>query len=82
MIDAIHSAEILKSNFVEEPVFGLQIPKQCPNVPDEVLIPENLWKSKAAYKKQLNQLAALFNKNFEKYKAGSSESIRNAGPKL
>ncbi len=57
MIDAIHSGELLKSSFINETVFGLQIPSQCPDVPDDILIPENLWDDKAAYKKQLVHLA-------------------------
>jgi phosphoenolpyruvate carboxykinase (ATP) len=51
-------------------------------VPDELLIPRNTWSDGAAYDKQADKLANLFIKNFAQYKAGSSNAIINAGPKL
>ena len=81
IIDAIHSGDLLKSEYKLENVFGLQMPTTCPQVPEEILIPENLWEDKEAYKKQVAHLAGLFNKNFEKYKEGSAEKIVAAGPK-
>ncbi len=80
IIDAIHYGELEKSETTTEEVFGLQIPKVCEGIPDEVLIPEQLWEDKAAYKAQLSNLAGLFNKNFEKFKAGCSEEVISAGP--
>ncbi|MEZ4594971.1 MAG: phosphoenolpyruvate carboxykinase (ATP), partial [Chloroflexota bacterium] len=82
IIDAIHNGALDNVAYVTDPVFGLAIPTTCPNVPDELLIPKNTWSDGAAYDKQSEKLANLFIKNFEKYKAGSSEAIINAGPKL
>ncbi|MCB0035003.1 MAG: phosphoenolpyruvate carboxykinase (ATP), partial [Anaerolineales bacterium] len=67
---------------VTDPLFGLAVPTTCPNVPDELLVPKSTWADGAAYDKQALKLAQLFNKNFEKYKAGSSEAIINAGPQV
>ncbi|RMH73760.1 MAG: phosphoenolpyruvate carboxykinase (ATP) [Gemmatimonadetes bacterium] len=82
IIDAIHSGELAQVNTQEDPVFGLHIPTECPHVPAEILNPKNTWEDKAAYDAAAKRLANLFNENFETYKAGSSEAIINAGPKV
>lgn len=82
IIDAIHSGALNDVEFITDPIFGLAIPTTCPDVPDEVLIPKNTWADAAAYDAQAEKLAKLFIRNFEAYKAGSSEAIINAGPKL
>jgi phosphoenolpyruvate carboxykinase (ATP) len=66
---------------MEDPIFGLHIPKSVPNVPSEVLNPRDTWSDKAAYDKQAKDLAAKFNENFKKYAEGTAEAIRKAGPK-
>jgi phosphoenolpyruvate carboxykinase (ATP) len=80
IIDAIHDGSLAQAEFVTDPVFGLAVPTSCPNVPSEILTPRNTWADKTAYDTQATKLARLFNQNFEKYKAGSSEAIINAGP--
>ncbi len=82
IIDAIHDGSLAKADYVEDPIFGLAVPTSCPNVPDEILTPKNTWADKDAFDKQAHKLAALFNKNFEAYKEGSSEAIINAGPRV
>ncbi len=81
IIDAIHDGSLDKVEYVTDPIFGLGVPTSCPNVPDELLIPKNTWQDGAAFDVQAHKLANLFINNFEKYKAGSSEAIINAGPK-
>jgi phosphoenolpyruvate carboxykinase (ATP) len=63
-------------------VFGLRMPKSCPNVPYELLNPRNTWKDKAAYDVKANELADKFIKNFEKYKEFASDEILAAAPKV
>lgn len=82
IIDAIHSGELENAPTIQENVFGLELPTVCKNVPDKILIPENLWGDKAAYKSQLTHLAKLFNKNFENFANGCSEAILSAAPKV
>ena len=80
IIDAIHDGSLNNVPYTTDPIFGLAVPTTCPNVPDEVLIPKNTWSDTQAYDKQARKLAELFINNFEKYKAGSSDAIINAGP--
>ena len=63
------------------PIFGLQIPTECAEVPTEILNPRNTWKDKDAYDATANKLAIAFNKNFEQYASAANEEILSASPK-
>jgi phosphoenolpyruvate carboxykinase (ATP) len=65
-----------------DPVFGLAIPTSVPGVPDEVLRPRDTWADSTEYDRQAEKLAGMFRENFEKFAAGVSEEVRQAGPKL
>lgn len=87
IIDAIHSGELLKANYVKTDVFGLEIPTAIDGVPSELLDPANTWGDKNAHKETLLKLGGLFKKNFEgflSYKIGTdnklTEEILAAGP--
>jgi phosphoenolpyruvate carboxykinase (ATP) len=82
IIDAIHNGDLDNVAFVEDPIFGIHVPQSCPHVPTEILTPRNTWADKAKYDATAKKLAGLFTTNFEKYKAGSSQEIINAGPKV
>jgi len=82
IIDAIHSGALAEIATVEDPVFGLQVPTSCPDVPTEILIPRNTWADKAAYDDKAKRVASLFRENFKKYEVGVSEEVRAAGPRL
>ena len=72
-------------NFVDyetDPIFGLEMPTSCPDVPSEILNPKNTWEDKEAYDKKANYLAFHFVKNFEQYKSGCNEEIQEALPKV
>ena len=56
------------------------MPKECPNVPSEILNPRNTWSDKSAYDSKAVYLAGLFIKNFEKYSDGVSAEILDAAP--
>jgi len=57
------------------------MPKRCPNVPMNILIPRYTWADRDAYDTQAKNLAQQFIKNFEKYASGVSEEILAAAPK-
>ena len=46
-----------------DPVFGLQIPDNVPDVPTEVLDPRSTWADPNAYDRQAKKLRAMFEKN-------------------
>jgi phosphoenolpyruvate carboxykinase (ATP) len=82
IIDAIHSGALHQVETVADPVFGLQIPTSCPEVPSELLVPRNTWADKGAYDDKARKVASLFRDNFRKYEAGVSDEVRGAGPRL
>lgn len=75
MITAVLEGSINRVQFENDPVFGLAIPFECPEVPAEILNPRNTWDNKAAYDEKAQYLANLFRNNFEKYIDGLSGEI-------
>jgi phosphoenolpyruvate carboxykinase (ATP) len=67
--------------YQEHPIFGLQMPISCPNVPNEVLNPRDTWKDKEAYDIKAKELALFFKNNFKKFEEYANEEIMNGGPK-
>jgi len=81
IIDAVHVGSLAKSATATDPVFGLDVPTECANVPSEILVPKNTWNDKNAFDATANKLASLFASNFKKYESDASEAIKSAGPK-
>jgi phosphoenolpyruvate carboxykinase (ATP) len=65
-----------------DPVFGLEVPTSCPDVPAEVLNPRATWADSAAYDRQAAALATMFVENFAAYADGVPESVLAAGPRV
>ena len=63
-----------------DPVFGLQVPTACPDVPVAILSPRTTWPKPEAYDAQAARLAALFRKNFDQF-GDAPAGIREGGPK-
>lgn len=82
IIDGIHSGALEKAEYEEDPIFGLAIPKSCPDVPNEVLNPRNTWSDKAKYDETAKKLAGLFHENFKKYAGQANKDILAAAPRL
>ncbi len=82
MITAALDGHLNSAEFTIDPIFGVAIPRECPNVPVEVLNPRNTWADKNAYDEKAKYLAGLFVKNFEKYSSGVSAEVLAAAPKI
>ena len=67
MIHAAFSGELDKVPYTNDPVFGLSVPSECPNVPSDVLMPRNTWSDKEAYDKKAGELFEMFAQNFSKF---------------
>ena len=81
MITAALEGKLNDVEFEADPIFGFGIPKECPDVPTEVLNPINTWTDKTAFKEKSKYLAGLFVKNFDKYADGVTEEVLAAAPK-
>ena len=62
-------------------LFGYEVPITCPDVPEDVLFPENSWGSKDEYWKKYDALAARFGENFKLFEKGCSQDVIDAGTK-
>jgi phosphoenolpyruvate carboxykinase (ATP) len=82
MITAAISGQLDHVHYKKHPIFNLNIPVNCPNVPDNILNPRNTWADKYSYDEKANNLAMAFIKNFEQYVNDSNSDIINAGPRV
>jgi len=60
------------------PVFRVAVPKECPDVPPEFLDSRGMWADKTGYDRAAADLAARFNKNFEKFHGAAMEVVAAA----
>ena len=80
MITAALEGKLGGVSYHVHPIFGLNIPKECPNVPSEVLNPKDTWTDKEAYDRKAKQLAQSFKDNFEKFAEYANEEIMAGAP--
>jgi len=80
IIDAIYAGTLRGAPTVVDPVFGLRVVTQCPNVPDHILQPRGTWANTAAYDRTALNLAGLFQANFARFADGVGPEILAAGP--
>jgi phosphoenolpyruvate carboxykinase (ATP) len=80
LLNAALNGTLQDVEYYSDPIFGFDVPKQCPDVPDHVLNPANSWPSREVYMHEYRQLAARFIENFKKFQAGCSPEVINAGP--
>ena len=81
MITAALNGELDNVEFEAHPIFGMMMPKTCPNVPREILHPRFTWADREAYDDTAKKLAQMFISNFEKYAAQVTDEILAAAPK-
>jgi phosphoenolpyruvate carboxykinase (ATP) len=81
MVAAALSGALDQVEYTEHPVFGVQVPTTCPEVPQDVLDPRNTWNDKGAYDAQADKLAAAFQTNFDKYRSNANPETIAAEPK-
>jgi phosphoenolpyruvate carboxykinase (ATP) len=67
MLRAALRGQLNQVPYAPDPVFGLEVPTVCPEVPSQVLHPRDAWADKAAYDRSATDLAARFQGEFRKY---------------
>jgi len=81
MVHSLLRGDLAKAKMNVDPVFGLSVPSQIADVPNEVLNPRNTWSDKSAYDAQAHKLAGMFRDNFSKFEKYVSDAVKNSGPK-
>lgn len=82
LLNAALTGKLNQVKFAMDPIFGFEVPTQCPNVPDEVLNPASSWGDKKEYNRRYRDLAMRFIQNFGKFTDGTPQEVVDAGPKL
>ena len=82
LLNAALDGKLDKVELVTDHIFGLSIPKECPGVPADVLMPKNTWKDKDAYDQKAKDLAKRFKENFKEFEAFVADDVKQAGPIL
>ena len=67
MVNAAMSGALDGIDYQVDPVFGLAMPIQCPEVPNDVLNPQRAWQSADAWREAAQALAARFHQNFGQF---------------
>jgi phosphoenolpyruvate carboxykinase (ATP) len=80
MVRAAITGALNNVETITDPIFGLNIPTTCPDVPAEILIPRNTWQDKEAYDRQAHHLADRFKENFKQFTI-VGDDVRQAGPR-
>ena len=80
MLRAALTGKLDAAEFTPHPVFGVGVPKSCPDVPAEFLDARGMWTDKQAYDEGARTLAGRFHENFKKF-ANAGKEIREAGPR-
>jgi len=81
LLNAALEGKLDKVRYRKDKLFGYEVPMSCPDVPEDVLYPENSWGNKDEYWKKYDALAARFIENFKLFEKGCSQEVINAGPK-
>ena len=81
MVTAALNGSLEKSEYKHHEIFNVDYPLSCPDVPSEKLDPREMWTDKDAYDYQANELARMFEQNFNTKYPNISQEIKDAGPK-
>ncbi|MCY3823167.1 MAG: phosphoenolpyruvate carboxykinase (ATP) [Nitrospinae bacterium] len=82
LLTAAFSGELATVPTQGVPIFDLRVPTTCPGVPQEYMIPRNLWSSADIYDEKIRELAGAFRENFEQFSDRVTPDVVAAGPKL
>ncbi len=79
LLNAALEGKLNEVEYRRDKLFGFEVPLSCPDVPQDVLDPENSWGNKAEYWKRYDGLAARFVENFKLF-PGTNDEVKQAGP--
>jgi phosphoenolpyruvate carboxykinase (ATP) len=81
MITAALNGQLDRVEYRKHPVFNLDVPANCPGVPEGVLDPRSTWPDQARYDEQAARLAKMFVDNFKTFEGDVAPAVKAAGPK-
>ena len=81
MIRAALAGKLADVGYTTDPTFNLDVPRSCPGVPADVLVPRSTWQDPSAYDRQALKLARMFTENFRTFEADAAPDVAAAGPR-
>jgi phosphoenolpyruvate carboxykinase (ATP) len=82
MIRAALSGALDRVAYDRDPIFNLEVPAACSDVPADVLKPRGTWPNPTEYEAQAVKLAKMFADNFQKFAGEVAPDVRAAGPQV
>jgi len=81
LLNAALDGRLLEVDYRKDKLFDFDVPRTCPDVPEDVLVPEDTWGDRDEYWKRYDGLAARFIENFKLFKSGCPAEVLTAGPR-
>ena len=81
IVDAAVSGHLDEVKYRRDPVFGLDVPATCPNVPTDILDPRETWSRDTDYDSQSRALAEMFTENFRAFESEADAEVTGARPR-
>ncbi|MEN3339229.1 MAG: phosphoenolpyruvate carboxykinase [Acidobacteriota bacterium] len=81
MIRAALAGELDDVGYTTDSTFNLDVPRTCPGVPADVLVPRSTWQDPLAYDRQAHKLARMFSENFRTFETDVAPDVKAAGPR-
>ena len=82
LLHAALTGQLANVEYYKDPIFGFEVPRTCPGIPDNVLEPWSSWPSRVEYDKKYKQLAQRFIENFTKFSDRMPREVLEAGPRI
>jgi phosphoenolpyruvate carboxykinase (ATP) len=80
LLRAMLGGQLNDVEYYVDPVFCFEVPKSCPDVPEDVLYPAEAWTNPDEYWRKYRQLAARYSENFKKFAPDCPPEVVAAGP--
>jgi phosphoenolpyruvate carboxykinase (ATP) len=81
LLDAALTGKLAGVKYEADPVFGFDVPTECPGVPSQILNPANTWGNREDYDRKYRSLAARFIENFKLMADGCPAEVVKSGPR-
>ncbi|MGM1429834.1 phosphoenolpyruvate carboxykinase (ATP) [Sphingobacterium lactis] len=75
LIRSAMDGHLSEAGFEKHLVFDLQMPRECPDVPSNILSPRKMWENTEAYEEMANKLKAMFEENYAQYSVAELEKV-------
>ena len=81
IVSAVLHGSLDTTTMRRDAVFGVDVPRDIPGVPQGLLDPRSTWRDPSAYDAQARKVAAMFRDNFAAFAPDVSPDVATAGPR-